>query len=175
MLQSLGFVLVISLLILAALKGKYFWLPKRPRQSVFDLTASYCLPYSPARIYAELSDLSKWWYWYGHVSQFCQVSEQPGIGQVLFAPPGAPFNSLEIVQAWHDRRLRLMSQSLANASTTWEEFDLLAEGAFCRLQWNTRVEFSRPCRLSRIQRKNLKKTRQEVVSRFLQYLENSQH
>ncbi len=175
MLPSLGFVFLVSLLILATVTGWNLWHPQRYRQSVFVLTSSYSLPYSPAVIYAELYDLSKWWQWHGQVSPFCQVTQPAGIGQVLFSHSEAPFNSLEIVQAWQDRRLRLISQSLADAATGWEEFELLAEGAFCLLKWNVRVEISRSVSFSLSQRRRLEKARQEMVFRFLEHLDSAQH
>jgi len=140
-----------------------------------EFTTVHCLPFSPATIYRELEDLSKWWQWYGQAEEYGQATQQPGIGQVLFLSGTNFMNSREIVQAWHDRRLCLISQSLAHSVTSIDQFDLFPDGAFCRLQWNTRLGYLRTGKFPKRQRKSLYKEHHRVISQLANYLKTNQH
>jgi len=143
---------------------------RRHRALVFDFTTSHSLPYTTGSVYSELHDLANWWQWDAQLNSACATKGQPGVGQVLFQVTGPPLCGLEIVQAWKDRRLRLVSQSLADGYTRWDQLDLCSEGAFCRLQWNTRWESpARPVRLSH-QLKKIKRGRLQVVARLRQHI-----
>ncbi len=147
---------------------------KRHRPFVFEFTTSHSLPCTTGRVYSELHDLSNWWQWDARLNSACATKGQPGVGQVLFQATGPPVCGLEIVQAWKDRRLRLLSQSLADGYTRWDQLDLCSEGAFCRLQWNTRWESSaRPVRLS-FQLKKMKRGHLQVVTRLRQHINYGQ-
>ena len=84
-------------------------------------------------------------------------------------------NSREIVQAWHDRRVCLISQSLVDSVTGMDQFDLFPDGAFCRLQWNTRLEYLQARQFSKRRRKSLRKEHDQAISQLVNHLKTNQH
>lgn len=149
-------------------------LKRRHRSLVIELTTSHSLSFSTGSVYSELHDLANWWQWDTEVNSSCATTGQPGVGQVLSEVTESPLGALEIVQAWKDRRLSLVSQSLADGYTKWEQLDLWAEGAFCRLQWQTRLESSALHLQTARQLKRLKRTRLQVIARLRQHLDSGQ-
>ncbi|MEL0097630.1 MAG: hypothetical protein VW875_17455 [Planctomycetaceae bacterium] len=159
---------IVGFLIVAGLAIRH--LKKQRRPHVIELTTFHSLSFSTYTVYSELHDLANWWQWDGEVNSSCVTTGQPGVGQVLFEVTGPPLCGLEIIQAWKDRRLRLVSQSLADGYTRWEQLDLWAEGAFCRLQWHTRLESSAFLIRTPHQLGNLKRSRLQVMAKLQQHL-----
>jgi hypothetical protein len=170
-----GILLAISLAVFMLLLTARIGLGLRAHLRRQEFTTVHRLLFSPATIYRELEDLSKWWRWYGQAAEYCQATQQPGIGQVLFLSGTNFMNSREIVQAWHDRRLCLISQSLAHSVTSIDQFDLFPDGAFCRLQWNTRLGYLRTGKVSKRQRESLCKEHHRVISQLANHLKTNQH
>ena len=172
---DLGILLAIALAVLMLLLTLSLGRRLRLRPRRLEFTSVHCLPFSPATIYRELEDLSKWWQWDGGATQYCQATEQPGLGQVVFLSQKDFMNSREIVQAWHDRRVCLISQSLVDSVTGMDQFDLFPDGAFCRLQWNTRLEYLQARQFSKRRKKSLRKEHDQAISQLVNHLKTNQH
>ena len=153
----------------------------RSKTSEVLVVAEFELPCLPAVAFEFLNDFSVW--------QACiespympetrtRWSRRPvktvssTIGNLLsLSLSGAqehPFVSLEIVQAWKDRRLQLITQDLAAGRIRDDRLDFQQAGAFCRVQWRTKILGESGDPLSRSELRKFRRQHKKATCRMIE-------
>lgn len=153
----------------------------RSKTSDVLVVVEFELPCLPAVAFELLNDLSVW--------QACieypympetrtRLSRSPvktvlsTIGNVLslslIGTHEHPFVSLEIVQAWKDRRLQLITQDLAAGRIRNDRLDFQQTGAFCRVQWRTKILGESGDPLSRSELRKFRRQHKKATCRMIE-------
>lgn len=87
-----------------------------------------------------LQDLRNWQYWFFGVQSDFRSSCDDGLGQLLQGSLDGHAISLEILQAWTDRRLLVVTFDLSRSIVRHDQLDFYPAGAFCNMTWKTAVD-----------------------------------